>query len=263
MKKIFLLLLVLFSVCGAITAQTPNKVLKVHKNGEVTHTHNLSDIDSLTVEILGETPNTPDELNGHEYVDLGLPSGTLWATCNVGAYLPADYGDYFAWGETKSKTTYDWNTYRLASGSNDMFKYNTLSSHGTIDNKTVLEAANDAATANWGSDWRMPTREEFQELGRYCTWIWTGKTNTIGDSIYGYELISKFNDNSIFLPAVSNTYDTSFASGNYWSSSLFAEEPNRAYNLNFSNFYLGDHNCYDNYRYHGFFVRPVRASDED
>ncbi|MCQ2319676.1 MAG: hypothetical protein MJZ90_12290 [Bacteroidales bacterium] len=101
----------------------------------------------------------------HEYVDLGLPSGLLWATCNVGADSPEDYGDYFAWGETETKSDYDWDTYKWCNGSyNTLTKYNTKSSYGTVDNKTTLELSDDAARANWGGSWRMPTEAEFQEL---------------------------------------------------------------------------------------------------
>ncbi|MGM9745408.1 MAG: hypothetical protein ACI30H_00370 [Paludibacteraceae bacterium] len=98
--------------------------------------------------------------NGHEYVDLGLPSGTKWATCNVGATKPEEYGNYYAWGETTPKDYYDWNTYNWATATYDaeydwwdletLTKYNTSSSYGTVDNKTVLELADDAARANWG-----------------------------------------------------------------------------------------------------------------
>ena len=109
----------------------------------------------------------------HDYVDLGLPSGTLWATCNVGADSPEDYGDYFAWGETQPKDTYDWSTYQYCNGS-----YNTLTKYsveffdswyeqytnygynGFIDNLTTLLPEDDAATANWGADWRMPTKKD-------------------------------------------------------------------------------------------------------
>ena len=104
----------------------------------------------------------------HEYVDLGLPSGLLWATCNVGATSPEDYGDYFAWGETQPKDTYEWSTYQYCNGSyNTLTKYCSNSSYGYngfTDNLTTLLPEDDAATANWGGNWRMPTKEEFQEL---------------------------------------------------------------------------------------------------
>ena len=95
---------------------------------------------------------------GHEYVDLGL--SVKWATCNVGASKPEEYGDYFAWGETQPKSNYDWNTYKWCNGSNDtQTKYNTKSNYGTVDNKTTLDLSDDAACANWGGNWRMPQRQ--------------------------------------------------------------------------------------------------------
>ena len=109
--------------------------------------------------------------NGYAYVDLGLPSGLLWATCNVGANHPEDYGFYFAWGETTPKDYYDWNTYQYANGTSwedpQLTKYCNVSGYGYngfIDNLTTLLPEDDAATANCGSGWRMPTKDDFQEL---------------------------------------------------------------------------------------------------
>ena len=107
-------------------------------------------------------------LNGHEWVDLGLPSGTLWAACNVGATTPEGFGDYFAWGETTQKTTYDWNTYKYCMGNyNTLTKYCSDSSYGYngfTDTLTMLQVMDDAATVNWGNDWRTPTYDEWIEL---------------------------------------------------------------------------------------------------
>ena len=121
--------------------------------------------------------------NNHDYVDLGLPSGTLWATCNVGANSPEEYGDYFAWGETETKDNYDCDTYKWGTAAYDtifngwyletLTKYNTDSGYGTVDNKTTLTLADDAARANWGGKWRMPTDAEWEELMNSCTWTWT------------------------------------------------------------------------------------------
>ena len=108
-------------------------------------------------------------IDGHEYVDLDLPSGTLWATCNVGAEKPEEYGDYFAWGETKTKENYDWSTYKWCNGSEyELTKYCVSGRYGTVDNKTELLPEDDAATANWGSNWCMPTVEQIEELHRYA-----------------------------------------------------------------------------------------------
>ena len=116
--------------------------------------------------------------NGHDYTDLGLPSGTLWATCNVGANVPENYGDFFAWGEVSAKSSYSWSNYKYCNGDfNSLTKYCSMSSfgdNGFTDNLKVLEPSDDAATANWGQDWRMPTVEEMRELrDNYPKWIVT------------------------------------------------------------------------------------------
>ncbi len=151
--------------------------------------------------------------NGHGYVDLGLPSGTLWATCNVGANSPEEYGDYFAWGEVKPKTEYNYSNYNK-----------NLETKYSEDGLTTLEATDDAATQNWGGDWRMPTKEEFDELKNKdnCTWGSSKK-------LKGIIVTSKKNGNSIFLPAagirVSSSLYGAGTNGNYWSSSLGTAYP--------------------------------------
>ncbi len=196
------------------------------------------------------------ETNGHEYVDLGLPSGTLWATCNVGAESPEEYGDYFAWGETTTKSTYDWSTYKYCNGtSTTMTKYCTNSSYGTVDNKTTLESADDAATVNWGGDWRTPTTAEYQELSDECTWNWT----TL-NGVNGYRVTGK-NGNSIFLPAagsLSSSYPYLAGSyGYYWSSSLRSAYPYDACDFDFDS---DEHYTDRADRYVGQSVRPVCSS---
>lgn len=127
-------------------------------------------------------------------VDLGL--SVKWAICNVGAKRPEEFGDYFAWGETKPKSTYDWSTYKWCSGSyNQLTKYCTSSEYGIIDNKTNLEPSDDAATVNWGGKWRMPTIAEYEELHTKCLWVWSTQ-----NGVQGY-VITGLNKNSIFLPA--------------------------------------------------------------
>ena len=198
---------------------------------------------------------TSASTGGHEYVDLGL--SVKWATCNVGANKPEDYGDYFAWGETKPKTTYNWSTYKWCRGSREsQTKYCTSSSYGTVDNKTVLELADDAARANWGGSWRMPTKAEQDELRNNCTWTWTTQ-----NGVYGYKVTSKksgYTNKSIFLPAAGCRYDSSLRNagsrGYFWSSSLYTGSPCYAYYLYFSSSNVGWINCY---RYYGQSVRPV------
>ena len=192
--------------------------------------------------------------NGHDYVDLGLPSGTKWATCNVGATTPEGYGNYFAWGETAPKTNYDESTYKHCNGSEtSLTKYNTSSDYGTIDNKTTLELSDDAARANWGGKWRMPTEAEQEELRNNCTWTWT-----LQKGVNGYKVTSKTNGNSIFLPAAGNRSGTlvylvgSF--GYYCSSSLNESRPGYAYL-----FFFGSGNVAWSYFYrtYGYTVRAV------
>ena len=189
----------------------------------------------------------------YAYVDLGLPSGLKWATCNVGATKPEEYGDYFAWGETTPKTTYDWSTYKWCNGSYDtLTKYCTNSSYGTVDNKTVLDLEDDAASVNMGGSWRMPTVEEQTELRTECTWTWTTLNGVNGYNVEGP------NGNSIFLPAAGYRYysDLYYAGsyGSYWSSSLGTDGSNNAYNLYFNSDLV---NWYFNYRYYGQSVRGV------
>ena len=187
-----------------------------------------------------------------EYVDLGL--SVKWATFNVGATKPEEYGDYFAWGETEPKEVYDWSTYKWCNGSaTTLTKYCTDGSYGTVDNKTQLELSDDAARANWGGDWRMPTETEFTELCKNCTWTWTTQ-----NGVNGYKMTSKSNGNSIFLPATGCRYGSSLndagSLGGYWSSSLGTDRPNFAYHLDFSAGFVV-WSRYD--RYYGLSVRPV------
>ena len=190
----------------------------------------------------------------HEYVDLGLPSGTKWATCNVGASAPEDYGDYYAWGETETKSTYDWSTYKWCKGSYDtMTKYCAISSFGTVDNKTVLEPEDDVAHVKWGGNWRMPTDAELTELRENCTWTWTTQNGK-----NGYKVTSNKNGNSIFLPAGGSRNGSSLNNAGtysyYWSASRSESSPDNAWGVSFrsSSVYRGHYN-----RYYGRSVRPV------
>ena len=163
-------------------------------------------------------------LGDYGYVDLGLPSGTLWAYTNIGANSPTDYGNYYAWGETEPKETYDWTTYQYCNGSETtLTKYCNDESYGQdgyTDSLTTLEASDDAATVNWGVNWRMPTLVEMQELVDNCDTTWTTQ-----NGINGLLFTSRSNGNSIFLPAAgersgSSLYNAGFG-GCYWSSQLF------------------------------------------
>ena len=192
--------------------------------------------------------------NGKGYVDLGL--SVKWATCNVGADSPEEYGDYFAWGETEPKTTYEWSTYKYCNGSSTiMTKYCVDSYYGTVDYKRTLLLSDDAAHVNWGGNWRMPTDAELYELGNTsnCTWTWT-----VQNGVKGYKVTSKKNGNSIFLPAVGfrNGDYLIFAgdAGNFWSSSLSTGNGGHAYGLSF---FSNNVDRYGNYRCRGQSVRAV------
>ena len=193
----------------------------------------------------------------HDYVDLGLPSGLKWATCNVGATKPEEYGNYYAWGETEPKTTYNWSNYKWCNGrANTQTKYCTDSNYGyVVDNKTVLELADDAARANWGGKWRMPTDAECTELRENCTWTWTSDYN--GTGVAG-RIVTGTNGNSIFLPAAGyRASDVLYDAGSWGdclSSSLYTGEPSYALYVNFDSDGV-DRRCY--YRYWGRSVRPV------
>lgn len=193
----------------------------------------------------------PDDKHPHA-IDLG--TGVLWACCNVGASLPEEYGNYYAWGETSTKSSiYDWSTYKWCNGSpNSMTKYCTSSSYGTVDNKTQLELSDDAARVNWGGSWRMPTIDELNNLSSNFTWTWTTVNN-----VNGYKVTAS-NGNSIFLPAAGCRDEESLyyagSYGFYWSSSLYASGASYARSLGF---YSGDHYSYTYYRCDGQSVRPV------
>ena len=203
-------------------------------------------------------------IGGRDYVDLGLPSGTLWATCNVGASSPEDYGNYIAWGEMSTKSTYDWSTYKWCNGSNTtMTKYCNNSSYGNngfTDNKKELDPDDDAAYVNWGSDWRMPSQEQFEELinSSYTTTEWTTQ-----NGVNGRLITSKSNGNSIFLPAAGDRYDSSLGraglGGDYWSRTLHEGYPYSAWYLYFGSNYIYTDWSYG--RYYGRSVRPVRFSE--
>ena len=243
MRKIFTLLCgVLFAAqFTTVSAQTTNKMTVYKTDGSVVE-YTTSEVDSVTFYTQEEDPKDGKIINGHKFVDLGLPSGLLWAETNIGAETATDNGYYFAWGETKTKDTY----------TTDNYTYN--------ENPTTLDAEHDAATQNWGSSCRMPTKAEFEELTNSdnCTWTWTSLTTTSGSTINGYIVISVKNGNSIFFPASgfyhNNNLGNEGKNAFFWSSSLYQEDTKNAYCLD-----LGDaHNYSNKYgRFYGFTVRPV------
>ena len=190
-------------------------------------------------------------VGGHEFVDLGLPSGTLWATCNVGADSPEEYGDYFAWGETESKSDYSWSTYRYcrngAGTVGSMTKYNV-----SVDHLEELLPEDDAATANWGSRWQMPSTVQIAELYDSKN---TTYTMTTQNGVSGLLVTSKKNGKELFLPA-SGYYDGTNLKeagerGYYWSRYVHDSWANNSYALDFQ-FVYGMRS-----RSYGQCVRPV------
>ena len=176
-------------------------------------------------------------INGHEYVDLGLPSGLKWATCNVGASLPEEYGDYYAWGEIETKSEY----------TKDNSKTRGKSMSDISGNSTY-----DVARAKWGGSWRLPTEKELEELKNNCKWEWTTQNGK-----KGYKVIGP-NGNSIFLPAAGYRNGSSFyyagEYGFYWGSTPYESNDDGAYYLFFRSSYRG---VIWYYRDGGQSVRPV------
>ena len=220
--------------------------------------------------------------NGHEWVDLGLPSGTKWATCNIGASKPEEFGNYYAWGEVTPKDVYDWKTYKYGSSYHELIKYNTenpyfcYGKNGFVDGKTTLELSDDAANFNWGGKWRMPTKIQQDELREQCYWVWTENYNGSGMKGYivykakassdkgvkitvGISPLSSYSlsDAHIFLPAAGYRNDGDFRLvgflGRYSSSSLYTDGPYYAWYVLFGQ---NDVYSYANYRFYG---QPVRA----
>ena len=206
------------------------------------------------VKTMEEHANSP-AVPAQDYVDLGL--SVNWATCNVGANKPQDYGNYYAWGETSTKSDYSPETYsmRIGGGFTKMTinKYNTSTSYGNVDNKTKLELSDDAARQAWKGKWRIPSQKEWEELIESCSWNWTNG---------GYTGISKINGKSIFFPAAgyggdgkvgNNSYHPS---GIYWSSSLDSKYPDHAIKMTFEQGVMLP-GIMSGSRYYGYSVRPV------
>lgn len=196
----------------------------------------------------------------HEYVDLGLPSGLLWATCNVGANAPEEYGDYFAWGETQPKDVYNWSTYQYCNGSsNTLTKYCFSSEYGYngyTDILTYLQYDDDAARANWGNDWRTPTKSEWMELCQNTTISITTINNVKG------WLFTASNGNSLFLPAagfcIGSNHSSAGNYGYYWSVSLNLDYSYTAWLYSSANNNMGSYN-----RSNGSSIRPVRFAQRN
>lgn len=254
MKQRNALIAMLLLMAAGLQQAWAQKVVLYKINGEVIK-YDVSELDSLVFEEKG----APSEEN-HEWVDLGLPSGTLWATCNIGSDSPEQYGDYFSWGETEPKDIYDTSHYKFNRGSGMMTKYCTVSSFGSggmTDDLTELLPEDDAATANWGNDWQMPSREQVEEL--LDTTFTTSKWTNLND-FYGTKITSKKSGDWIFLPATGFVDGITIyrrdSFGSCWTRSLREESPRDAYD--WAHLWSGTSWGVDR-RYMGENVRPVRV----
>ena len=192
-------------------------------------------------------------LNGHEYVNLGLPSGTLWATCNVGANSPEEYGNFFAWAETEPKSIYLGGTLKYCTSFDDDSRTGTYSKYNSVDENIELDPEDDAATANWGNGWRTPNTDDLLEM-------WLNSTNiewTSFNGVEGCKFTSK-NGNSIFFPAAGycggDVHNRDGSRCVYWLSTLNGNE-NGAYCFDSASDRGIDFHYFE--RYFGLSVRPV------
>ena len=199
-------------------------------------------------------------IENHDYVDLGLPSGTLWATCNIGAVAPKEYGEYFSWGETNPKEDYSWDTYQYGRWGSSFTKY-FLSPFegypGFADNLKVLEECDDAASVLWGGGWRIPTYRQLKELINNCT-LDGPHVNGIND----WACVGP-NGNRLVLPFAGYKEGSTLSGyyGYYWSSSLYCEHPDDSGSA-WLFFNEGDE--YDmsfDYRNLGLTIRPVHPAE--
>lgn len=201
--------------------------------------------------------------NGHPYVDLGLPSGLKWAKYNVGATSETQYGKFFQWGETEQHDTgipYDWANYKHCNGSETtLTKYNTSTDFGeNLDGMSTLRPEDDAARANMGGDWRMPTQADFKELLDNTDHAWVENFNN--SNVKGYTFTSRKNRNNyIFIPASEYNEDISTyirdISYHIWSSSLNTTNPRNAWTLDFNSRFISAERDYE--RWDGLAVRGV------
>ena len=230
MKKLSSLLVVLLLMMASFTAGVQYERGDVNQDGQVSIADVTTLVDYLLTGSWGDEPVTPPD--GHEWVDLGLPSGTLWATMNVGANSPEECGDYFSWGELETKDYYDWGTYKWCNGTDrSLTKYCTVDTYGTVDNQDYLDPEDDAAYMIWGQDWCIPSRTQVEELINNCTWTWTSINGVNG------QLVTGPNGNTMFLPVTGTRYlDSTYTTrwGFYWSRTLATGNPDVVFTLDFS-----------------------------
>jgi hypothetical protein len=236
MKRVFVFAMFLWM--GIMGASAQSNKFDLNDDGKV----NVSDVTLLITYILGQD-NGNGNGNGNgsnatgKAIDLGLPSGTKWASCNVGATKPEEYGGYYAWGETEEKEVYNEVTYQYATGEDTDGDgwYDTNIQYQSLGSD-ISGTEYDVARMKWGGAWRMPTKEECKELKDNCTSEWT----TL-NGVNGRKFTSNINGNSIFLPAAGYRWDgvlyDAGGRGYYWSSTLDGSSPGSAYNLYFRSGY--------------------------
>lgn len=250
MKKQIVSMTLFIIICALFTSTNvlAQGVAVYKKTGEVMKIP-YEELDSIvTYNNEGENIIQTEMVQGHECIDLGL--SVKWATCNIGADTPEEYGDYYAWGETSTKSEYSWETYKWCRGTaTSLTKYCSSSSLGSVDYKSVLDKSDDVAYVRWGNKWRMPTYEEVRELYDKCHW-----EDATCNGING-RLVTGPNGNSIFLP-YSGWYNNQSnligcgESASYWSSTTRSSD----YNASYHNL----HSCVGNaFRFNGYTVRPV------
>lgn len=247
MKNFFILL----CVAATCTVVGYSQTYRYDVNGDGVVT--ISDVTALYNQMLGIAPG----FSTHEFVDLGLPSGTLWAAMNIGAASPEGYGYYFAWGETYPRNIYSWDNYMWCNGSSSsLTKYCTQFPYGLVDDITQLYPEDDAATAYWGPEWRMPTYEQIQELTANCSSEWTER-----NGVYGRLFTSDINGATLFFPAAGYHSSVGFevgTTGNYWSHEIVNTVCYKAYTLTVD---ANDGKSGSAFRFQGNSVRAVRAQD--
>lgn len=198
--------------------------------------------------------------NGHEWVDLGLPSGLKWATCNIGASSPEEVGDFFAWGETEPRSKFTSDNYKFGTWDADRAftgtKYIADAKFGNVDGKLSLDPEDDAAIVQWGGKWRMPTAEEIDELREFCVWELVGDYYNNEDVLS--RLKSRINGNVLILPFAGALSERGGCekdlSGNFWSSNLHPEYQGYARYLLVESRHRSTNMCC---RYCGLSIRPV------
>lgn len=256
-KQILCILTLMFvSLCASAQNNVVEVVLNVVKKDSIILSHNADEINNI---------EWNEATNEHEYVDLGL--SVKWATCNVGAYSPEQFGDYYAWGETETKPIYNWDSYKFKEYiTEDLLIMTKYWDHSFVeaDGKNTLEPEDDVAHVKWGGNWRMPTYTEMVELVRGCKWDVATRNGVNGIQVTGK------NGKTIFFPCAGARYETYISGINntclYWTSKLYHEsDPSYgddtylysydAYRIMFSS--LDDRSWYRSFRYVGLPVRPV------